>query len=305
MQRVKMSVDFFDLCIDSYLNDCRLRGLSEHTLNAYASDIRNFRNFLSTQQIVDVHYIQDVNVVDFIAHLRYIRRFEETSVRRHKVCILRLFKFLESEEFLENNPIRIEMPSKELRRFKSYIPSVEEMAVLLNVIRNAKPRGPRDKIYIRRDYAMMMVLYGTGMRVSELVSLTDGDIDENKIRVIGKGNKERHIPLIPTVRNSIQEYHEVLGEKPSPIVFLSNRGSAMSRVNVWYRLQKYCEGLEFKLSPHGLRHACATHLLHSGMNLIQIQTLLGHEDITTTQIYTHMTTETLIKEHDIHHPRSN
>ena len=122
-------MEFFDLCVDSYLNDCRLRGLSEHTLNAYSSDIRNFRAFLSAQQIDCIHDIQDINVVDFIAHLRYVRRFEETSVRRHKVCILRLFLNSRSRGIFGVNPIVWRCHLKSCRS-KSYIPSVDEMALL-------------------------------------------------------------------------------------------------------------------------------------------------------------------------------
>jgi integrase/recombinase XerD len=173
--------------------------------------------------------------------------------------------------------------------------------------------APDEEIAVEhRDYAMLEVLYACGLRVSELVSLTVPQISLNQgvVRVLGKGGKERLVPMGETAIQSVTDYMrssrlELLGGKQSDVLFPSNRGVAMTRQTFWYRIKLYAQraGIKDNLSPHTLRHAFATHLINHGADLRVVQMLLGHSDLTTTQIYTHVARSRMQALHEKHHPR--
>jgi integrase/recombinase XerD len=290
--------------IRSFLNYLRVeKGLSTNTLHAYRRDMEKFAAFAAKQKLT-VKQIDRGHVVDFLRTL-YLRKLDSRSVARHLVTIRHFFRFAFTEGFVQEDPaVNIQSP-----KFRQALPeflSLAEVDRLLAQPDTNTTGGLRDK-------AMIELLYSTGLRVSELCGLKTADVqmEIGCLRCIGKGNKERLVPVGRRALETVQEYMtksrpEILGEKTSPYLFASRSGRAMNRIMFWKLLGAYGRkaGLRKTLSPHMLRHSFATHLLDRGADLRSVQMMLGHTDIATTQIYTHVVEERLKQVYKSHHPRA-
>jgi integrase/recombinase XerD len=290
--------------IRSFLNYLRVeKGLSPNTIQAYRRDMAKFAEFAAKQKIA-TGQIERSHVVDFLRTL-YLRKLDSRSVARHLVTIRHFFRFAFTEGLIQEDPaINIQSP-----KFRQALPeflTVEEVDRLLAQPDVSTTAGLRDK-------AMIELLYSTGLRVSELCGLKTADVqmEVGCLRCIGKGNKERLVPVGRRALETVQEYlkksrPEILGEKASPYLFATRTGAAINRIIFWKVLGAYGRkaGLRKTLSPHMLRHSFATHLLDRGADLRSVQMMLGHADIATTQIYTHVVEERLKQVYKAHHPRA-
>jgi integrase/recombinase XerD len=290
--------------IRSFLNYLRVeKGLSANTLHAYRRDMEKFAAFAAKQKLT-VNQIDRGHVVDFLRTL-YLRKLDSRSIARHLVTIRHFFRFAFTEGFVQEDPaVNIQSP-----KFRQALPeflSLAEVDRLLAQPDTNTTGGLRDK-------AMIELLYSTGLRVSELCGLKIADVQMEMgcLRCIGKGNKERLVPVGRRALETVQEYMtksrpEILGEKTSPYLFASRSGRAINRIMFWKLLGAYGRkaGLRKTLSPHMLRHSFATHLLDRGADLRSVQMMLGHADIATTQIYTHVVEERLKQVYKAHHPRA-
>jgi integrase/recombinase XerD len=279
------------------------RGLSANTLTAYRQDLRKFAGFAAARK-VSLQAVDRDSVLEFLSWL-YRKKLSSRSVARHLVALRVFLRFCVAEELLREDPTQnLEAP----RIWKS-LPvflTLQQVERLLEQPDAATPLGARDA-------AMIEVLYSTGLRVSELVGLRLAEVDMQMgcVRCVGKGNKERIVPLGRNALGALRRYLEVSRPvlskgRPSPYVFMNHRGAKMTRVGFWKVLKAYGRraGLPAKLSPHKLRHSFATHLLERGADLRSVQMMLGHADISTTQIYTHVTQERLRQIYRTHHPRA-
>lgn len=290
--------------VSSFLNYLRVeKGLSQNTIEAYSRDLRKLQNYSKLRERDLIHLTRD-DLVDFLSSL-YHAGLDSRSVARNLVTIRGFLRFCQLEGYTEENPAAyVEAP-----KFRMRLPphlSVEEVNRLLAQPDITTPKGMRDR-------AMIELLYSSGLRVSELVNLRLPDIqmDAGYLRCIGKGNKERLVPMGRTAIAIIREYlkdarGELAGEVTSPYLFLNRFGKRISRVGFWKMLRQYGiqAGLRLKLKPHMLRHSFATHLLERGADLRSVQLMLGHADISTTQIYTHVVKERLKEVYKQHHPRA-
>ena len=290
--------------IRSFLNYLRVeKGLSANTLHAYRRDIEKFAAFAAKQKL-SVNQIDRSHVVDFLRTL-YLRKLDSRSVARHLVTIRHFFRFAFTEGFTTEDPAaNIQSP-----KFRQALPEFLSLAEVDRLL--AQP--DTNTTVGLRDKAMIELLYSTGLRVSELCGLKTADVQMEMgcLRCIGKGNKERVVPVGRRALQTVQDYMaksraEILGERTSPYLFASRSGRAMNRIMFWKLLGAYGRkaGLRKTLSPHMLRHSFATHLLDRGADLRSVQMMLGHADIATTQIYTHVVEERLKQVYKAHHPRA-
>ncbi len=299
-----------EAAVTAFLNYARVeRGLSQNTIDAYRRDLGKFVAFLKKGKITLAETKRD-DIVDFLAGL-YRKGLDARSVARHLVSIRNIYRFLVIDGILEDDPT-INLESPKIRSpLPSYL-SVEEVDRLLSMPNTHTTLGLRDK-------ALLDVLYSTGLRVSEVVGLRLGDIDFQAgcIRCIGKGNKERLVPVgrkaIESVETYIRDSRPLLLRSrkkrpvtPSQEIFINRQGGPIGRVGIWKILAAYgrATGLRKKLTPHKLRHSFATHLLERGADLRSVQLMLGHADISTTQIYTHVLEDRLKVVYKAHHPRA-
>ncbi len=279
------------------------KGLSDNTISAYGRDLAKFAAFVEKSGR-NVGEIRRDEVVDFLGSL-YRRGLDSRSVARHLVALRHFFRFAVSEGIIKEDPAEhVESP-----RFRSSLPthlSVEEVNRLL-----AQP--DTKTVLGLRDRALIELLYSTGLRVSELVGLRIGDLqmEPGCLRCVGKGDKERLVPVGRPALAAIREYlraarPRLLRGRTSPYLFLNRFGGRLGRIGFWKTLTLYGKraGLRVKLTPHQLRHSFATHLLERGADLRSVQMMLGHADISTTQIYTHVVQERLKQVYKAHHPRS-
>lgn len=292
----------------AFLNYIRVeRGLSANTLDAYGSDLFKFTRFLS-QRKLSLAKVQRDDVVDFLSSL-YRGGLDSRSVARHLVTVRSFFKFLVIDDIVSNDPT-MNLESPKIRQTLPSFLSVKEVEKLLALPDLNSPLGVRDR-------ALLDVLYSCGLRVTELISLRADNIDFELgcIRCIGKGDKERLVPIgrkaLESVVKYIRDARPVLlrsrrRAKLSNAIFLNRQGGQLGRVGVWKILAAYGRalGLRKKLTPHKLRHSFATHLLERGADLRSVQMMLGHADISTTQIYTHVMEDRLKTVYKAHHPRA-
>jgi integrase/recombinase XerD len=292
----------------AFLNYIRVeRGLSANTLDAYGSDLFKFTGFL-TQRKLALTKVQRDDVVDFLSSL-YRSGLDSRSVARHLVTVRSFFKFLVVDGIVNNDPT-MNLESPKIRQTLPSFLSVKEVEKLLALPDVNTPLGVRDR-------ALLDVLYSCGLRVTELISLRADNIDFELgcIRCIGKGDKERLVPIgrkaLESVVKYIRDARPVLlrsrrRAKLSNAIFLNRQGGQLGRVGVWKILAAYGRalGLRKKLTPHKLRHSFATHLLERGADLRSVQMMLGHADISTTQIYTHVMEDRLKTVYKAHHPRA-
>ncbi|SFH46216.1 integrase/recombinase XerD [Nitrosospira sp. Nsp14] len=280
-------------------------GLSRNTLESYRSDLEQFGAWLTKHRHQDNGLITATHsdLLAFIAY-KFSARVKASTTCRELSSLKRFYRFLLREGKIQVDPsLNIDAPK--LPRSLPASLTEADIEGLLNAPDIHVPLGLRDR-------AMLEVLYASGLRVSELVSLDSAQISLNMgiIRVMGKGGKERLTPLGEEALEWVSRYvtgvrRILLGESSSNALFITSRGSAMTRQAFWYLIKRYARqaGIAKPLSPHTLRHAFATHLLNHGADLRVVQLLLGHADISTTQIYTHVARERLKRLHALHHPR--
>jgi len=279
-------------------------GLSRNTLESYRRDLNKFAAWLEKQRGVTILETTHADIQGFLAHLVGGEKAKATSTSRAISSMKRLFRYLLRQNRISADPtLQIATPKMPRSLPKSLTePDVE---LLLNAPDVQTALGLRDR-------SMLEVLYATGLRVSELVGLNVAQVslDMGVVRVMGKGSKERLVPLGEEALDWIRRYlgegrPELLAGKLSDALFVTHRGEGMTRQMFWYLIRKHAQqgGLHKPLSPHTLRHAFATHLLNHGADLRVVQMLLGHADISTTQIYTHVARERLKRLHAQHHPR--
>ena len=287
-----------DSNLRSFLNYLLVdKGLSKNTAKAYEADISSFFQWLDNE---DLKYknLQEDHINQYISFL-FQRKMRSSSVNRKISSIKSFYIFLVKRNFVKNSPLNDLVTPKQ----EKYLPesmSEAEVDKLLN------SPDVSNKIE-NRDKAMIEMLYATGMRISELVNLKMTDVDMKRcvVKVFGKGSKERLVPFGETALDSLRSYLNEREQSSSKEIFLSNRGKKMTRVAFWQRVKVYLirENLKNSISPHTLRHAFATHLLNRGADLRSVQLLLGHSDLSTTQIYTHIAKQRLSDVLKKHHPR--
>jgi integrase/recombinase XerD len=285
------------------------KGLAANTVAAYKRDLAKFAAFAEKRGLGLEELTRD-RVVDFLSEL-YRQGLDSRSVARHLVSVRNLFRFALSEEVLSTDPtLNLESP-KVRKSLPTYL-RLEEVDRLLNQPDPLTRNGLRDR-------AIIEVLYSTGLRVSELADLKIADVERRMgcLRCIGKGDKERLVPIGRKALAAIQEYleksrplllggHDSAKRGPSPYLFVNRSGNRLSRISIWRLLSEHGRraGIRARLSPHKLRHSFATHLLERGADLRSVQLMLGHADISTTQIYTHVVEERLKQIYKAHHPRA-
>jgi integrase/recombinase XerD len=291
--------------LDRFLNFILLeRGLSQNTLSAYSLDLREFMDFLAREGVESLESVEPLHLQAHMASLR-ARGLSSRTIHRHLVAIRVFFRFLNQEGILARNPARL-LDSPRLDRKLPHTLSREEVKKLLSQPRSDTPLG-------QRDLAMLELLYASGLRVSELVRLSPDQIDfeTGLVRTWGKGSKERMVPLGGKAQEALKHYikegrSRQLRGRTSPSLFLSCRAKALSRQGFWKILKGYAlkAGITKPLTPHTLRHSFATHLLEGGADLRSLQVMLGHADIATTQIYTHVSRKRLRAIYQQYHPRA-
>lgn len=291
-----------DQLLDQFMNQLKVeRGLAANTILAYNHDLISFFDFLKRRGVSPIQ-INQRDLFSFIAEKK--ARLSPRSLARNLVSIRMFYRFLVSEGKINSNPVRL----MGIPRMYQHLPDVlsrDEVEALLLQPDTMTVLG-------RRDKAILEVLYATGLRVSELIGLKISNINlqAGYIRTIGKGSKERIVPMGTKAIDSLKQY--VRNSRPSflkkgefPNLFLNSRGKPMTRQGLWKIIRNYAlkAGITKTVTPHTVRHSFATHLLEGGADLRSVQIMLGHADISTTQIYTHVARERLKEIHEKYHPR--
>lgn len=279
------------------------KGLSQNTIEAYGHNVHRFLNFLKDKKIDEIEELSRLDLRTFLHFLKK-KGLSTRSIARNLISVRMFFRFLQQEGMIDLNPAE----SLELPKMDKILPevlSLEEVERLLSQPNLQTPLGVRDR-------AMLEILYATGMRVSELIHLYTHQIqlEGGYVLLRGKGSKERIVPLggeaIHWLKKYLMEFRPLLLKgKESPFLFTSRSGKPMSRQQFWKSIKAYGRkgGIQKRITPHVLRHSFASHLLERGADLRSVQMMLGHVDISTTQIYTHVTGERLKKVHQRYHPR--
>ena len=291
--------------LDLYLDYLTVeKGLAANTRASYSADLLKFLNYLKDRGIDNWSQVRFSEIMAFLS-----RAQEQGLAPRSRARLLSamrgFFKFMIRDSHLQKSPVT-NLTSPRLRR---HLPTVLSVAEVERLLAQPNPDLPLGQ----RDTAMLELLYGTGLRVTELITLAVGrvNLEVGFLVARGKGSKERIVPMGEAATEAVRNY--TLGARPrllkgrvSEILFVSNRGTAMTRQGFWKLLKKYGRqaGMEKSLSPHTLRHSFATHLLERGADLRSVQMMLGHADISTTQIYTHVARERLREVHKKYHPRA-
>lgn len=279
------------------------RGLSKNTIVSYGRDLGRFISYLESRHIGSLDKVTRTEIGDFLLRLKD-NNLSAGSISRNLVAIKVFFRFLVSERLLKDDPSAI-IDSPKLWKHLPDVLTIEEVEDLI-----AQPK-PNSWMGIR-DKAILELLYATGMRVSELaqLDLKDLNLDSGFIRCIGKGNKERVVPIGKKAVKSLQSYLEkirpkLLKEKTNNKLFLTKFTTKISRQSLWKIIKRYARtaGIKKRITPHTLRHSFATHLLQRGADLRIVQEFLGHANISTTQIYTHINRDRLKSIHKQFHPR--
>ena len=281
------------------------RSLSINSVDAYIRDINKFGEYIKTNNI-SVLKTNLENIRGFIKEINKIG-ISARSQARFISSIKSFYKFLLIEGYISNSPAEL-LASPKIGVKIPTVLSIDEVNKLIKSIDLSSKHGERNR-------AIIETIYACGLRVTELINLKISNIyfKDNFIKIIGKGNKERLCPIADKTLNYLKIYideirnHSIIKEKDSDVVFLNNRGSKLSRVMIFLLLKKYAEiaGIKKNISPHTLRHSFATHLIDGGADLRAIQEMLGHQSITTTEIYTHLDKEYLRSNIISYHPRSN
>ena len=279
------------------------KGLSKNTIEAYSHGLSRFLNHLREKGVQEIRDVDKFHIRGFLLALKKEKLSAKTIVR-NLVAIRTFFRFLVQEGILETNPVE-DLESPKVAKTLPEILTLKDIEQLLEQPNLQTPLGMRDR-------AMLEMLYATGMRVSELTHLPTHQVnlEGGYVLLYGKGSKERIVPLgseaIKWVTLYLKESRGILAKgKESPFLFINRSGKGMSRQGLWKNLKNYTRraGLRKRITPHLLRHSFASHLLEGGADLRSVQMMLGHADISSTQIYTHVTGERLKKIHQRYHPR--
>jgi integrase/recombinase XerD len=299
---VKYGNDWESLCME-YAAYLRLeRNLSANTVEAYVRDVESFRHFIEETYDILPAETDSSHIEQYMTTI-YERRMEASSQARILSSIRSFYKFLQIAEVIETMPTEFVDAPKTGRKLPDVL-SVEEIDALIATIDLSLPQGHRNK-------AMLETLYSCGLRVSELISLKLGDLffDDGFIRVTGKGDKQRLVPISSVARRNIELYLEQrrtmrVDARSTDIVFLNRNGRKLTRVMIFTIIKRAAEaaGITKTISPHTLRHSFATHLIEGGASIRQVQEMLGHESILTTEIYTHIDRHHLRRSVEEHHP---
>ena len=294
--------------MDTYsqiLNDYLLmlsveKGLSINTIEGYQNDLMQFGNWLKKE----TELLEDIDQLTIHRYHSYLGEHYKASTVARKITSLKGFVDYLTTTGILDHTLSISDHSKKPEKLPNVL-SQDQMNAMIDVV-------PTDSLMGKRDSAILELLYATGIRVSELVALTLDRYYEREqfIQVIGKGGKERLVPFGKCAQESVGRYlkaREKAGVKPNEILFLSNRQKAMTRQAIWKLIKKYAVAADipFEVTPHTIRHTFATHLLENGVDLRAIQEMLGHSDISTTQIYVHLAFKDLEKQYHKFHPRSH
>jgi integrase/recombinase XerD len=289
--------------IRGFLTFCRMeKGLSANSLDAYSRDLTAFRTW--SEPLTGGNFPQAEDLKKYLNYLQK-QNLSQRSVARHLSAIRSFFRFLVTEEKVAADPTEHLAGPRQWSTIPKFL-NREQIGKLIDSPDTAKPTGLRDR-------AMLELLYATGIRVSELIGLRSSSLDMGLglVRVTGKGNKQRLVPVHHGAVEAIRRYLEtgrpnLLRGRGSPYLFVTARGSAMTRQSFWTSIKLHGRkaGIFHHLSPHVLRHTFATHLLEGGADLRSVQTMLGHTDLSTTEIYTHVVRSRLRQTLDQHHPRA-
>lgn len=291
--------------IDSYYSYLAvIKGLSKNTLESYIRDCTKFSEYLKKNDVTDIRNIKHSHILGFLTELK-VKKSKPKTIARYIVSIKQFFKYLLIEKVLEEDPtVNIRTPKLSVN-----LPDILTLGDIEKLL-----QAPDESTLIgERDAVMLEVLYGTGIRVTELVNLKLSNInfDLGYLVVMGKGSKERIVPLGKIALEKITSYIQngrisILKSKVSDYLFLNRAGNRMTRQGFWKNLRQYVikSGINKVVTPHTIRHTFASHLLERGADLRTIQTLLGHADISSTQIYTHIDVKRLKYIHSMHHPRA-
>lgn len=303
---MKQAKDSLSPCIDAFLTVATVeKGLAKNSVEAYARDLRKLSEFLLSRGVDDWRALDGLMIRSFVGALRK-SGMGPRSIARHIVTLRRLLLFLRSEGIIEKDVLPEVFLPPGPRKLPHTL-SADDISRLLVQPDPAELLGARDQ-------AMLEILYATGLRVSELVRLESRQInfDGNYLTIKGKGAKVRVVPFGKWARERLLSYigHgrvALLKGKMSPFVFTNRSGRPLTRQGFWKVIRRYAlmAGIEKRVTPHTLRHSFATHLLEGGADLRSVQSMLGHADISTTQIYTHVDGVRLKKVHREHHPREN
>ena len=301
---MKVSNEQDEQLIGRYLDQIWVeKGSSANTLESYRRDLEQLANWLFENKKEPL-MTASAGVIQAYLAWRLSEKFSGRSTARALSCYRGLYRWLVREGMIATDPLAL-IESPKLGRPLPSTLTEADVDALLNAPNLEEPLGMRDR-------AMLELLYACGLRVTELVELTSSQINlrQNVVRVTGKGSKERLIPMGEEAARWLHEYYRharplLLQSQPSEVVFPSSRGQTMTRQTFWYRIKHWAEvaGIQKALSPHTLRHAFATHLLNHGADLRVVQLLLGHSDLSTTQIYTHVANLRMKQQHAEHHPR--
>ena len=292
-----MNTELIDQFIDFYWLST---GASKNTLAAYRSDLKIFSKWLAGKSFISVN---SKHIQDYFSE-RQKNNIGSSTQARILTCLHSFYKYLLTNQLISKDPTE-QLSQPKLERKLPVFLNIQEVEKLLEA-----PSG--SSLFGQRDRAMLELLYSCGLRVSELINLSYHNINlkEEFIRIHGKGNKERVLPMGEMAIDYLMKYETnarpvLLKNGQSDSYFLSNRGSAMSRQNFFYIIKAYANqvGIDKPLSPHSLRHAFATHLVQKGADLRSVQLMLGHSDISSTQLYTHIQNAQLKAQHAKHHPR--
>ncbi len=295
--------------MESYVNEfinylAVERGLAQNTLESYGRDLRQFHTFLQNSQLDFLRNSNRDTILSYLNSLQVKGRAVST-ISRNLAAIKSFYQYLVRERHIEKDPaVNLESPKLEKKLPK--ILSITEVEELLKQPNTFQPTGLRDK-------AMLELLYATGIRVSELICLniSDVNLDMGYIKCYGKGAKERIVPLGSIAAKCVQEYiskgrTKLVRTYEEPSLFVNHHGNRLTRQGFWKIIKKYAleANITKEITPHTLRHSFATHLLENGADLRSVQEMLGHADISTTQIYTHVTKNHLKEVYDKTHPRA-
>ena len=293
-----------DELADRFINHLLVeKGLAERTVAAYSSDLAGFFDFLADAGVADAAAVEAPLLLRYLMSLRN-RGLDARSRARHLVTLRGFFRYLVQERIIDTDPTRlVDLPKAGLKL--PAVLSVDEVRRLLDAPDPVTPIGARDA-------AMIELLYAAGLRVSELVNLRvqDVNLEAGFVRVLGKGSKERIVPIGSHARDRIADYvkdarGKQLGSRVSRYLFIARGSKPMTRQGFWKLLKKHAAaaGIRQKVTPHTLRHSFASHLLEGGADLRAVQAMLGHADIATTQIYTHVARDRIRRVHEKFHPR--
>ena len=292
-----MNTELIDQFIDYYWLST---GASKNTLAAYRSDLKIFNKWLAGKSFISIN---SKHIQDYFSD-RQKNNIGSSTQARILTCLHSFYQYLLANQLIKNDPTE-QLSHPKLEKKLPVFLNIQEVEKLLEAPSSSSLFGQRDR-------AMLELLYSCGLRVSELINLSYHNINlkEEFIRIHGKGNKERVLPMGEIAIDYLMKYETnarpvLLKNGQSDSYFLSNRGSAMSRQNFFYIIKAYANqvGIDKPLSPHSLRHAFATHLVQKGADLRSVQLMLGHSDISSTQLYTHIQNAQLKAQHAKHHPR--